>query len=163
MSTQSRIKELLNTQNKTITDLSKAISKERTTVYRYLSGAIKNMPIEIIKEIASYLNTTPSYLLEWTEDPNDYEKLYNELTENMSDDYLPELDDDERKKQFVLHHFNKLLEDPSVDYFDIGSSLTELGFSKDEITLFTIFRNLNKTSKKKILEYAKDQEALQNK
>ena len=48
-----------------IEDLGKILGKNRTTVYRYETGYIENLPIEIIKPIAEALRTTPQYLMGW--------------------------------------------------------------------------------------------------
>ena len=52
----------------TIDDLAEKVGKNRTTVYRYENGDIENLPLCILDSLASSLNTTPSYLMGWSDD-----------------------------------------------------------------------------------------------
>lgn len=46
-------------------DIAKKIGKNKTTVYRYESGDISTMPVDILKPLSEILQTTPAYLLGW--------------------------------------------------------------------------------------------------
>lgn len=48
-------------------ELGKRLGKNRTTVYRYETGYIENLPIDILEPIAAVLQTTPAYLMGWEE------------------------------------------------------------------------------------------------
>lgn len=48
-------------------ELAKRIGKSRATVYRYENGDIENMPTTVLEPIAKALNTTPAYLMGWSE------------------------------------------------------------------------------------------------
>lgn len=48
-----------------VEELGKRLGKNRTTVYRYETGYIENLPIDIIEPIAAVLQTTPEYLMGW--------------------------------------------------------------------------------------------------
>lgn len=48
-----------------IEELGKRLGKNRTTVYRYETGFIENLPIDILEPIAKVLQTTPQYLMGW--------------------------------------------------------------------------------------------------
>lgn len=48
-------------------DLAKRIGKSRATVYRYENGDIENMPTTVLEPIAKALNTTPAFLMGWSE------------------------------------------------------------------------------------------------
>lgn len=50
-----------------VEELGKRLGKNRTTVYRYETGYIENLPIDIIEPIAAALHTTPAHLMGWTE------------------------------------------------------------------------------------------------
>lgn len=50
-----------------VEELGKRLGKNRTTVYRYETGYIENLPIDILEPIAAVLNTTPAYLMGWEE------------------------------------------------------------------------------------------------
>ena len=47
--------------------LAKLLNKNRATIYRYENGDIENMPIDVLEPLAKALNTTPAYLMGWTE------------------------------------------------------------------------------------------------
>ena len=155
MKTQKRIKQRLKDQKKTVEDLANAIGKDRTTVYRYLNGSITSMPVSIVQPIADYLNTTPAYIMGWTDDSNDYALLYSKLGKIMPDNFLPNLDEYERKKQFVIHQYNLISPDmnENIDYADV---LSAIGLSSDEIELVKALRNLDYKGQTKLLDYAQD-------
>lgn len=46
-------------------EIAKKIGKNKTTVYRYESGDISTMPVDILKPLSEILQTTPAYLLGW--------------------------------------------------------------------------------------------------
>lgn len=48
-----------------VEELAKRLGKNRTTVYRYETGYIENLPIDILEPIAEALQTTPQYLMGW--------------------------------------------------------------------------------------------------
>ena len=54
-------------QGLTIDDLANQLGKNRTTIYRYENGDIENLPLGILDSLADALNTTPAYLMGWSE------------------------------------------------------------------------------------------------
>lgn len=48
-------------------ELAAKLGKNRATIYRYENGEIDNFPISVIGPLADVLNTTPAYLMGWTE------------------------------------------------------------------------------------------------
>jgi transcriptional regulator with XRE-family HTH domain len=48
--------------------LGERIGKNRATIFRYESGDIENLPLDILEPIASALHTTPQYLMGWEEE-----------------------------------------------------------------------------------------------
>ena len=70
----NKIEKLLKENHKTVDDLAKAIKKDRTTVYRYLSGNINSMPVSTLEAIAEYFAVSPNYLIGW--DDNEWETKY---------------------------------------------------------------------------------------
>ena len=48
--------------------LGEKIGKNRATIFRYESGDIENLPIDVLEPIASALHTTPQYLMGWEEE-----------------------------------------------------------------------------------------------
>lgn len=48
-------------------ELASLIGKNRATIYRYEKGDIGNVPLDIIDPLAEALDTTPEYLMGWTD------------------------------------------------------------------------------------------------
>ena len=47
--------------------LGEMLGKNRATIFRYESGYIENLPLDILEPIAKALRTTPAYLMGWEE------------------------------------------------------------------------------------------------
>lgn len=62
-----------------VIELAERLGKARSTVYRYESDDIQDMPITVLEPLAEALCTTPAYLMGWSDDPIDYENY--DLTE----------------------------------------------------------------------------------
>ena len=73
MSTGSRIKARREACGLTVDELAARLGKNRTTVYRYESNEIENLPAKLLGPLAAILETTPAYLMGWTDDYYDYE------------------------------------------------------------------------------------------
>nr|DAS52394.1 MAG TPA: helix-turn-helix domain protein [Caudoviricetes sp.] len=63
--------------------LAKMLNKNRATIYRYENGDIENMPIDVLEPLAKALNTTPAYLMGWTDsqqsiEPKPTEEYYDD-------------------------------------------------------------------------------------
>ena len=63
--------------------MAKILNKNRATIYRYENGDIENMPIDVLEPLAKALNTTPAYLMGWTDsqqsiEPNPTEGYYDD-------------------------------------------------------------------------------------
>ena len=63
-----RIKQRRCECGMSVEDLADKLSVSRATIYRYESAEIKNMGIDKIAPLARALNTTPEYLMGWTDD-----------------------------------------------------------------------------------------------
>lgn len=48
-------------------ELAKRIGKNRATIYRYEKGDIENVPIDVLDPLSEALDTTPEYLLGWSD------------------------------------------------------------------------------------------------
>lgn len=64
---QDRRKEL----NLSVEEIARRLDKNRTTVYRYEKGDIENLPLETLKPLAEILQTTPAYIMGWTDTADD--------------------------------------------------------------------------------------------
>lgn len=65
-----RIKERRIFLNLSVDDLASILKKNRATIYRYESNEIENFPVGILEPLAKVLQTTPAYLMGWTDDPS---------------------------------------------------------------------------------------------
>lgn len=70
MTTGQRIKARRKQVEMSADTLAEKLGISRSTVFRYENGDIEKMPIDIIKPIATALNTSVDYLMGWEEDPN---------------------------------------------------------------------------------------------
>ncbi len=82
-----------------VDELAARLGKNRATVYRYEKGDIENMPIGVLEPLAQVLQTTPSYLIGWTEDAYDWRR-----------------DLDHRLDAVAGEHWDALLEEHQGDY-----------------------------------------------
>ena len=79
MSIGQRIREIRTQQGLSIDDLAYKLGKNRTTIYRYESGDIENLPLSILDSLANALNTTPARLMGWESTSSNYTG-YEEIT-----------------------------------------------------------------------------------
>lgn len=71
--------------------LSEKVGISKSTLQRYETGYIKNMPVDKLEDIAKALNVSPSYLMGWDEVPEEPTTLAAhfdgvEYTENELDE-----------------------------------------------------------------------------
>lgn len=69
MTVSERIKELRKRRNYTADHVAEKLGVSRSTIFRYENGDIEKVPADIIDKLAGILDTNPSYLLGWTDDP----------------------------------------------------------------------------------------------
>lgn len=69
-----------------VEELGKRLGKNRTTVYRYETGYIENLPIDILEPIAAVLHTTPAYLMGWEEVKKNNDALADIIIRLRSDE-----------------------------------------------------------------------------
>lgn len=67
MNIGKRIKFLRIQRNMSIEDLANKLGKNKTTIYRYENGDIENLPLGVLNPLSEALNTTPEYLMGWTQ------------------------------------------------------------------------------------------------
>jgi len=65
-----RIKHRREYLEMSVDELAAKLNKNRTTIYRYESGDIKNLPLALLEPIAEALQTTPEYLMCWDDKPD---------------------------------------------------------------------------------------------
>ena len=65
-----RIKKRRKELGMSVDDLAKRIGKDRSTIYRYESDDIENLPVTVLEPIAKALRVEPAELLGWTKPSN---------------------------------------------------------------------------------------------
>lgn len=78
MTVGDRIKQRRLELELTVDDLANRLEKNRATIYRYENNDIKNMPTTVLEPLADALYTTPAYLMGWTDEPHDWERIAND-------------------------------------------------------------------------------------
>lgn len=73
MNTGERIKNRRKAMNITAEELGAKVGIDRSTVYRYEKGDIEKVPISALEPFATALHTTVSYLMGWTDDPEEHD------------------------------------------------------------------------------------------
>lgn len=91
-------------------ELAKALGKDRSTVFRYEKGDIEKLPLDILEPIAKVLQTTPRYLMGWTEEIEKPIDKVDELSENVKKlvDFAKSVPDD--KVELVLKLMRTIVE-----------------------------------------------------
>lgn len=72
MSLGRRIKELRQNLSLTQEELASSIGTTKQNIYKYENGIITNIPSDKIEALATELKSTPSYLMGWEDEPQDY-------------------------------------------------------------------------------------------
>lgn len=90
MTIGERIKQRRKQLKMSADELGSRLGVNRSTVFRYESGFIEKLPIDILDPIAKALDTTPQYLMGWANDDTGILKNRNntlsEITLKLKDD-----------------------------------------------------------------------------
>lgn len=65
MSVGDRVKQRRKELNMSVDELAKKINKDRSTIYRYESHEIEDLPLSIVEPLAKALHTTTGYIMGW--------------------------------------------------------------------------------------------------
>lgn len=68
MTIGKRIRDRRMELNMSVDELATQLSKNRATIYRYEKGEIENLPVDILESLSQALETTPQYLMGWSEE-----------------------------------------------------------------------------------------------
>ena len=123
MSVSERIKARRLEEGLSVDEVADELGVSRATVYRYESAEIANMGIDKLEPLAKALNTTPAYLMGWTDDPYDYsldpDSRFDEIPKSMFDVLVERCKGD---MQLVWHTWENIQNDnarqASMDYSD---------------------------------------------
>lgn len=72
----ARIKELREKRGMSFQDLADKTGMSKSTLQRYETGAIQNVPLSKLEPLAKALNTTPAYLMGWDDSPDNDVDLF---------------------------------------------------------------------------------------
>lgn len=109
MSIGQRIKAIRIQQGMSIDELANKLGKNRTTIYRYETGDIENLPLGILDSLADVLNTTPAYLMGWGNSKNNT-PLIQVPNGPMDSIYMTKWIDEFGINAFNEEEYNKVLE-----------------------------------------------------
>ena len=112
-----------------VDELARKIGKDRSTVYRYESGDIGNMPLELLPAMIEALETTPQALLSSIITNNEWLSHRAECWFDATEGY--EFNDEETNLFYEIAKYFMKIRD-SEDYQDNMNAL------------FTLFKQLNK-------------------
>lgn len=73
-------------------DVALKIGKSRCTVFRYENNFIENVPTTILESLAKVLQTTPAYLIGWSNDVNATErkdKITIDFADGTNKEFFP--------------------------------------------------------------------------
>lgn len=79
MDVGKRIQQRRKDLHMSVDELARQLGKNRATIYRYEKGDIENLPIDILEPLAIALDTSPQYLMGWT-DVTESEEINKRLT-----------------------------------------------------------------------------------
>lgn len=91
-----RIKSLRKGLNMSYQDLAELTGLSKSTLQRYETGSIKNIPLSKVNVLAKALHTTPAYLLDWDEKESTIKSELDSEIENLFTS-LP----DDKKQQAI--------------------------------------------------------------
>lgn len=109
MTTGERIKDLRIKRHLTADQLAELVGVNRATIYRYESGDIENMSVDVLKPLAEALHTTPVALMGW------------------DDASTPEVKDLTSDEIALLSDFRQLSQDGQIKLLDYASDLVASG------------------------------------
>lgn len=137
----AKIKERRNDLNMSYQELANKTGLSKSTLQRYETGSIKNMPIDKLEVIANALDISPAYLMGWEDDKKETKSTFNPnvITEK-----------DEKKIQKDLKKFMDELksgQDGPAFYNGVELSNHDLQVLEDGMEF--ILRNLKVENKKK--------------
>lgn len=87
----ARIAKAFTNKGYTYGDLSEITGIPKSALQRYVTGVTEKIPIPRLESIAHALDTTPQYLMGWTDDPYDYDNDPNGLLASIPSDIHKEL------------------------------------------------------------------------
>jgi transcriptional regulator with XRE-family HTH domain len=91
MTVGHRIKQRRKELKMSADELGSRLGVNRSTVFRYESGFIEKLPIDILEPIAKALQTTPAYLMGWEEVQKNNDILADIIVRLRTDEEFSEI------------------------------------------------------------------------
>ncbi|WP_304508581.1 helix-turn-helix domain-containing protein [Anaerotignum sp.] len=111
MDVGQRIRACRKKRGLTVDELAERLEKNRATVYRYENGTIENLPITILEPIAKALDTSPAYLMGWTENSSPTTDKDGIPALETKETFTPT----EHELEVILAYRNQINMQPAVD------------------------------------------------
>ncbi|MCF0259656.1 MAG: helix-turn-helix transcriptional regulator [Erysipelotrichaceae bacterium] len=87
MTTGQKLKEIRLKRHKTLEDVAKAIDASPTTISKYESGKVTNIPQKKLEAIAAFLEVSPVYIMGYEDDDYDGPIVLNIEEQLMLEEY----------------------------------------------------------------------------
>lgn len=83
-----KIRDLRKAAGLTQSELAKRLNTTKQTIGKYEQGIVSNIPLSRIVELANALNTSPAYLMGWTEEQRKMTKAVKieTIMDNLNED-----------------------------------------------------------------------------
>lgn len=111
MTIGERIKQRRLVLGKSADEVADLLGKNRATVYRYESNEIENFPAKALAPLAKVLETSPAYLMGWTDDPYDYEEDPNDLLSVIPTSWVTAWKDEGLSNYEIWQRYDMIQED----------------------------------------------------
>lgn len=133
MNEENKMQEIMNRiKNRRIQlslsyqELADKTGLSKSTLQRYETGAIKNMPLDKLEVLSKALDIDPSYLMGWENENTHNSNLSNE--ENIILEHYNKLDNEDKHKVVdyakLLHNQDKYNTAPETDITSIDDEFT---------------------------------------
>lgn len=137
----AKIKERRNDLNMSYQELANKTGLSKSTLQRYETGSIKNMPIDKLEIIANALDISPAYLMGWEDEKKETKSTFNPnvITEK----------DEKKIKKDLKKFMDELKSGQDGPAFYNGVELSDHDLQVLEDGMEFILRNLKVENKKK--------------
>ena len=149
-----RLRELRLDKKLTLLQVANAVGVSKQTIQRYEKGIISNIPSDKIEALAKALNTTPAYLMGWSDKLLEYvaeedKEFIKDVLENGVVDHTVRLDEKEEALKTLLNDFGfNITKFDDGDYMLSGSGATRITKEEFERLLSSTIEYLEFNTKK---------------
>ena len=152
MTVGERIKQRRLALGKSADEVADLLGKNRATVYRYESNEIENLPAKVLAPLAKVLETSPAYLMGWTDDPYDYETDPNDLLSEIPTAWLSAWREEGLSNSEIWRRFNLVHDEGQQKSPD--TLLDTEGMSESKRALYNYVMSLTDDEADKLRSYA---------